>query len=86
MLIGNKLCPTVGDIYARYTGKLAYLLQFLFTGQIIANIMEIDLTVLFGLGVLDQQGDRNWCPASQSKDIILLMYRTLSGKRINNTV
>src|SRR5690606_12391990 len=60
---------------ARDAGMPRYLLQLFLAAQVVADILEMNLTVLSGLRVFDQQRDSNGCTAAAAEDLAALLPR-----------
>ena len=66
----------VGD--ARDTSVGRYFLKLLLSGQIVADVMEVDLPLLLCLRILDQQRNGDGCATSASKNLSSFLLRSFS--------
>jgi hypothetical protein len=72
MFIRSNRFPFVGLLKTCNITETFYLEQLLFSGKVIANIMEMDLSMLFGCFVFDQQCYCDWRTTATSENLTAL--------------
>ncbi|MNF76064.1 hypothetical protein D3C85_1442840 [compost metagenome] len=79
MRVRSYALPTVDLGDSCDAGIGADFLQLFLSGEVVANIVEVNLTVLQSVRVLHQQGYSNGSPAATSKNLTTLSTGQFTG-------